>query len=34
MVENYHGATVEEIRACLAYTGSVLQSERVYPLRV
>jgi len=31
---NYPGITKEDIRACLAYAGAVLKSEKVYPLQV
>ena len=32
IVDSYPNITVEDIRACLAYAGDVLNSERVYPL--
>jgi len=34
IIDNYPGVTREDIRACLSYANSVLQSERVYPLQV
>jgi len=34
IVENYPGLTGEDIKACLGYASSVLQSEKVYPLEV
>ncbi|MFQ5807005.1 MAG: DUF433 domain-containing protein [Phycisphaerae bacterium] len=33
ILENYPGLTHEDLRACLAYAGEQLQSQRVYPLR-
>jgi len=32
IVDNYPGVTLEAIRACLAYAGSRLHAEKVYPL--
>lgn len=32
ILDNYPGLTVEDIRACLAYAGELLQQERVFPL--
>lgn len=34
IMDNYPGLTREDIKACLGYASSVLQSERVYPLQV
>lgn len=34
ILDNYVGLSREDIKACLAYASSVLQSERVYPLPV
>ena len=34
ITENYPGITGEDFKACLAYANSVLQSQKVYPLRV
>ncbi len=34
ILDNYPGLTREDIRACLSYACSVLQSEKVYPLQV
>ena len=34
ILENYPGLTDEDILACLSYAGSVLHSEKVYPLDV
>lgn len=32
VLRNYPGLTREDILACLAYAGEILQAERVYPL--
>jgi uncharacterized protein (DUF433 family) len=32
ILDNYPGLTLEDIRACLAYAGELLQQERVFPL--
>jgi uncharacterized protein (DUF433 family) len=32
ILQEYDHLTPEDIQACLAYTGEVLKSERVYPL--
>jgi len=34
ILDNYPGLTSEDIKACLGYARTVLQSERVYPLQV
>ncbi len=33
ILQNYPGLTHEDIQACLSYAGSVLRSEKVYPLK-
>lgn len=33
VLENYSGLTQEDLRACLAYAGEILRSERVFPAR-
>ena len=32
IIDSYPNLTVEDIRACLAYAGELLHSERVFPL--
>jgi uncharacterized protein (DUF433 family) len=32
IIRNYPGVTNEDIRACLAYTSSMLRAEKVYPV--
>lgn len=32
VLESYPNLTVHDIRACLAYAGDLLQSERIFPL--
>ncbi len=34
ILESYPRLTSDDIRACLAYAGELLHSERVYPLEV
>ncbi len=34
ILRNYPGISEDDIRACLAYAGGVLKSERVYPIPV
>ena len=34
IVRNYPGLTAEDRRACLAYAGALLRSEKVYPLEI
>ena len=34
ILENYPGLTHDDILACLKYAGEMLQSEKVYPLKV
>ncbi len=31
ILRNYPGLTREDVQACLAYAGAVLQAEKVYP---
>ena len=33
ILDSYPHLTPEDIRACLAYAGEVLRTERVYPLK-
>ena len=32
ILKNYPGIVVEDIRACLAFAGAVLHSDKIYPL--
>ena len=32
VVRNYPGLTSDDIKACLAYAGEMMKSERVYPI--
>ena len=32
ILQNYRHLTREDIRACLAYAGELLQAERLYPI--
>jgi uncharacterized protein (DUF433 family) len=32
VLRNYPGLTPDDLRACLAYAGDVMKSERVYPI--
>ena len=32
ILQNYRHLTREDIRACLAYAGELLEAERVYPI--
>ena len=32
VVRNYPGLTSDDIKACLAYAGEMIKSERVYPI--
>jgi len=32
ILRNYPGLNSEDIRACLAYAGEIMRSERVYPV--
>jgi uncharacterized protein (DUF433 family) len=32
VLRNYPGLTPEDLKACLAYAGDVMKSERVYPI--
>lgn len=32
IIDSYPNLTVEDIRACLAYAGELLHSEKVFPL--
>jgi len=34
IARNYPGLTHEDILACLKYAGEMLQSEKVYPVKV
>jgi uncharacterized protein (DUF433 family) len=34
ILDNYPGLTHDNILACLRYAGAILQSEKVYPLKV
>jgi uncharacterized protein (DUF433 family) len=34
ILEDYPGLTHDNILACLKYAGEILQSEKVYPLKV
>jgi len=34
ILRNYPGLKHEDILACLKYTGEMLQSEKVYPVKV
>jgi len=32
VLRNYPGLTSDDIKACLAYAGEMIKSERVYPI--
>lgn len=32
VLRNYPGLTADDIKACLAYAGDVIKSERIYPI--
>ena len=32
VLRNYPGLTSDDIKACLAYAGEMMKSERVYPI--
>ena len=32
VLRNYPGLTPDDLKACLAYAGDVMKSERVYPI--
>ena len=32
ILRNYPGITIEDVRACLAYAGETLRSEKVFPI--
>ena len=32
VLENYPGLVTDDVRACLAYAGELLRSERVFPI--
>ena len=32
VLRNYPGLTPDDLKACLAYAGDVIKSERVYPI--
>jgi uncharacterized protein (DUF433 family) len=34
ILNNYHGITREDIKACLGYASAVLHAEKVYPIKV